>query len=359
MKKKMLYISHINWGWIYQRPQIIAESLSTEYDITVVYPKSVIRKDGVFNKKDDIEYKRFITFPKYDKVALLDYIDYLINKAVVFRNIKSFDYIYLCHPVLFRYVPKDYTGTIIYDCMDDYTSLSPSLLYSRLCGKYESLIIKSGAIILASSLRLKNKIEKICGNSASVFLCRNGVSIYESENYDIDAPKKCDKYILAYFGTVSEWFDFDLLKEASETVKNVEYRIIGPADNRSDDDTFKYFAPVKHDELYNAIADCSCLIMPFKINDIVLSVDPVKLYEYIKFGKCIISVYYPEIERFSDFIYFYNDKQEYIDLLNFLVETGFPPKYSAAQRKAFLSENTWDERCNTIKDIIRENERQC
>ena len=55
--------------------------------------------------------------------------------------------------------------------------------------------------------------------------------------------------------------------------------------------------------------------MPFVVNDIILSVDPVKLYEYLNFNKNIISVHYPEIDRFSDFVNFYNSNKELISVI--------------------------------------------
>ena len=117
-----------------------------------------------------------------------------------------------------------------------------------------------------------------------------------------------------------------------------------------------YEGVVEHKELYNRIREYDCLVMPFQVNEIVLSVDPVKLYEYISFGKCIISVFYPEIERFGDFVYFYRTAEEYSALLEELTRSGFPPKYSAGQQKEFLSENTWDSRYLTVRQCIEDME---
>ncbi len=51
--------------------------------------------------------------------------------------------------------------------------------------------------------------------------------------------------------------------------------------------------------------------MPFKLNDIVEAVDPVKLYEYINFNKDILTISYKEIERFSKFTYSYDGYDEF------------------------------------------------
>ena len=93
-------------------------------------------------------------------------------------------------------------------------------------------------------------------------------------------------------------------------------------------------------------------MMPFVLNDIILAVDPVKLYEYINFGKCIISVYYKEIERFSDFVYFYKDENEFVQLVDYLKTKGFPAKYTEKQQREFLENNSWEVRGKLINESI-------
>ena len=65
MKKKMLYIMHIDWNWIKQRPQFLVEELSQYYDVTVVYTygynRSLIKQPNKFNG-----FKKLIPF--YNKV---------------------------------------------------------------------------------------------------------------------------------------------------------------------------------------------------------------------------------------------------------------------------------------------------
>ena len=92
--------------------------------------------------------------------------------------------------------------------------------------------------------------------------------------------------------------------------------------------------------------------MPFLVNDVVRAVDPVKLYEYITFGKCIISVYYDELDHFRDYIYFYNTHDDYDNLMIYLISNGFPTKYNSKQQKKFLMENRWEERYKIIMNEI-------
>ena len=39
-KKKVLYLMHVPWGWIKQRPHFIAEGLNKDYEVRVVFNKN-------------------------------------------------------------------------------------------------------------------------------------------------------------------------------------------------------------------------------------------------------------------------------------------------------------------------------
>ena len=44
--KKILYVMHISWGWIKQRPQFIAEELAKTCEVDVYYRMSNHNKKG-------------------------------------------------------------------------------------------------------------------------------------------------------------------------------------------------------------------------------------------------------------------------------------------------------------------------
>ena len=43
--KKILYFMGVDWYWIKQRPQILAEYLAQDYDVTVVYIKELFQSN--------------------------------------------------------------------------------------------------------------------------------------------------------------------------------------------------------------------------------------------------------------------------------------------------------------------------
>ena len=45
----------IDWYWIKQRPQIIAEMLNKDYDVTVAYYKELFVKQSLRKNNDELE----------------------------------------------------------------------------------------------------------------------------------------------------------------------------------------------------------------------------------------------------------------------------------------------------------------
>ncbi len=289
--------------------------------------------------------------PKEDEISLIKIINEMIYCSVIKKEAKSADVIWICHPSLYKYVPKKYQGKIVYDCMDDHVAMCNKDDYNRLTQLERELISKSDIIFASSQYLIDKKLFK-----NNPVLIRNA---YERKNDAVVSMRTSSdsRAKIGYIGTISHWFDFDLLRASVEEDQDIEYYLVGPVEKyvdrvKEESDHIVFEGVVDHSELLFYIKNYDALIMPFKLCDIVLAVDPVKLYEYISYGKCIISVYYPEIERFEPFVYFYHDEKEYIELLTMLKKVDFKPKYSDAQKAEFLENNTWDKRYEIIRDKL-------
>ncbi len=352
---KLLYLMWIDWNWIWQRPQILADHLSADWDVTVAFPHNLISRTKLQKNPYPAKYRRIYVVPFYNRSSVLRaFMSSIIKWSL--RDIKKFDAVWVGHPIFAEAIPEDYKGKIIYDCMDNHGALASGEAEKKAADALEKELIARSDLILVSGELLKQKIIGLRGEDQSVVLVRNGYSpgsIHEPGKGELK-----ESYKLGYIGTISEWMDYTVIQDSLEKHADIEYHLLGivAGNNYRKQERLYYEGVVEHKELYNRIREYDCLVMPFQVNEIVLSVDPVKLYEYISFGKCIISVFYPEIERFGDFVYFYRTAEEYSALLEELTRSGFPPKYSAGQQKEFLSENTWDSRYLTVRQCIEDME---
>lgn len=223
--RKLLYLMSIDWGWIVQRPHLLAKELEHYYDVKVVYSKQCIKRwkeQKALVKPDNCSYGLY--FPKQGKIPLLKKIsDYTMRKAI--GNLKQYDIVMLGDPLLYKFI-RGFEGLIVYDCMDNYEALETDEQIKGQKGCCEKELIAEAGITLVSSLKLKEKVDNIYGGDKAI-LVRNGYN--DSGIYPIYKAVRKQRFRLGYIGTVSSWMNFKLLEECLKIFKNIEMHLIGPA----------------------------------------------------------------------------------------------------------------------------------
>jgi len=358
--KQISYVMAVDWNWIKQRPQFIAEKLAEKYRLKVFYRygynKKVLSSNEINNS--NLELIPVYTIPLIHRYRHLKWFN---NKQQVYFHKKSIerfnsDFIYLSHPRQYPFLGTNTKSKIIYDCMDYHSYFCNSTEEMLKIQMQEEQLIKKADVVLVSSLKLKenliNDYSLSIEEQNKLYLVRNGYNGEIIKNKNQDEANK-DKLVITYVGTVSHWFDFDTILKSLEDFENIEYKIIGPIDNVGvpQNRRIKYVGSVNHENIYKHIKNDDVLIMPFKVNEIIEAVDPVKLYEYINFSKNIISIKYKEIDRFDEFVYFYNNYNEYNAIISRLVKDR-SLKYTEESRLSFLENNTWDKRVEQIYQIL-------
>lgn len=351
-KKKLLYIMGIDWEWLFQRPQVIEQYLEQKYDVTVIFPRSILylfkRTKGKYPKK----FRILWVLPKQEKNKFIYLISQFFSRHI-FRDISDFDAIIIGYPLYYRYISPDYKGRIIYDCIDNHEALYPDQKRVEKLIFQEKKLVENCSALFVTGTKLQKKMNLLINNKSILpIIIRNGTEL-DGISY-CPFVKQKQTYVIGYFGTIAQWFDYQILIQSLKEINDIEYHIIGPitksCEYTCERMVFEGF--VNHQELYNKTKNYDCLIMPFIVDKVVEWVDPVKLYEYIAMGKCIISVKYEEVKHFEDFVYFYTGYKEFISLLKHLKSEGFPPKYTAVQQRKFLSENSWAARFKTINEVL-------
>lgn len=348
---KLLYLMGIDWNWIYQRPQIIAKYLETRYNITVIFTRSVM--NALEKKRGEYpdQYRILWRIPLQEKKNWIGRISSLLAK-MCFRNIEQYDVVVIGYPLYYRYIPENYKGKIIYDCMDNHEALCADSETAEKIKVQEKNLIKRADIVIVTADKLREKVILLGALPEKTVLIRNGTDM--SVMAVPRQPKVREKYKIGYFGTIAEWFDYDVLVKSLKKFSDIEYHLIGPVGKNLEEkqEGIVMEGSVEHSRLYEMTKDYDCFVMPFVVNDVVEWVDPVKLYEYIAMGKCIISIKYKEIERFQDYIYMYSNQEEYLQLLEELKQKGFPAKYTANQQSDFLKENFWEKRFEAWDEVL-------
>lgn len=356
--KKMLYCMHVGWNWIKQRPHFIAEELSNDFDMTIIseYSYRTKKVDSSSSLNSNIKIKEFYKIPLFDHFRFTETINNIYRKIFYSYWIRKEkpDYMYVMTPAAVKYLPSDFDGVkLVYDCMDDMLEFSDNEKIKAYTYELEKKLIDKADYVLASSEHLKDVLIKRYELVNPPIVVRNAYNGNIKElNKSVDNNKL--NFEMCYFGTIAEWFNFDYIINVLNEIDNLEILLIGPLQSGTvipQHERIKYIGSVEHKYLEEKTKDVDAFIMPFVVNDLIESVDPVKIYEYINFGKNILCVRYNEVLRFNDFVYFYDDYESFKSQILTMMSNR-ELKYSSKDRIDFLKENTWEYRANLIRESL-------
>lgn len=353
---------HIPWGWIKQRPHFIAEELSDKFDVTVLEKK--VQKPGAESKlptkrNDRLKYILFNIVPLYNPLKKRNFLFDWINKLFIKYSVKfdNYDYIWITS-IKYYALLKDHISDnqiVVYDCMDDelaFPSIASDENLKKNAATYETDLVSRANFIICSSENLKNVILNRTGINKNMLVVNNA-TVYPE--FDTNLSKANVSFnentkSIVYIGTVAKWFDFDSIVTMLDRNKDAELYLFGPIDCEiPQHHRINIMGSCEHKDIWSIMLQSDILIMPFQINPLILSVNPVKLYEYIWSRKPVISIEYPESLKFSDFVYYYSDKESLCRTYNCIKENNFKPKcQDASIIRNFLQNNSWKSRVEKI-----------
>ena len=367
MRHRIVYIMNVDWDWAKQRPHFLAQHLSRSHDMLVIYPYAWRRRHLANNDRNGVRLYPFVRLPFGGKFAFISKVNVFLFRimASIFLKWHQPDIVWISSPELFEYLPKHLSSRLIYDCMDDVLAFPRNVSRRNSLAASEQELISASFLVFCSSNNLRDKLIARTGHAEKYFVIHNAFepSAFSSVSEKTELGKKVGAYVLGYVGTISSWLDFEALIKIVNEFTSVEIHLMGPIENLGmvlpQHGRIKYLGAVRHEDIQTRVSGFDALIMPFQVTELIQSVDPVKLYEYVFFDKPIVSVRYPEIERFSDFVDFYTNHGELISILHRYLNEGFRKKYSDGARARFVATNTWAHRVVCIKEKLCQPEIEC
>lgn len=372
-RKKIAYLSHVPWGFIKQRPQFLAEQLAKEFHVDYIELKGVrsmlkfyLRDNynAVATDKFTLRVRRRKNINVY-KIhnSLMLFVANLINAiwGKSFDSLKQYDYIWITHPQMYSVFKKQISkdAYIIYDCMDDALAFKNDARIVLKINESEEELVKRAKVIICSSEHLKTVIIRRY-SVKNVSVVNNAISKqfdYQNNLNLKDIKLILDQlstisYPLVYIGAISDWFDFDLMEKILDKFNYLTLVLVGPCEIEiPQHQQILHFPSVSHKYIFPIMDKAFALVMPFKVNELIESVNPVKLYEYIYMGKHILAPLYGESSKFKDFVHLYNSQEDFegiiLDIINNRLSA---PDIDSC--RSFVNRNTWDHRFQKIRELL-------
>ncbi len=348
---------HVDWNWIKQRPHFIAEKFAEKgIDVDVYFNK--YKSKGLVNNDKKIKV-RPIPQLRGNRFMFISWMNRIIYILFILFNQNKYDYIYISHP---KFYTKIMRKKIIFDCMDDYVAFNTKESDKQIAFQKERNAVLNSELIIFSAEYLRNVvINRQNINPKKTLIINNAIQMPSKKPHEQEKRTGLKDIIITYIGTISDWFDFNLLDQVKECYKdkNLIFNLYGPVDLNimKPSKNVNLLGSINHDKIFDVMEASDILMMPFVVTDLIKSVNPVKLYEYIYSGKPIICVKYGESEKFGEQVYLYanQDAQSFVSQIKIIEENGFVGKLKPYEIIEYLRNNTWESRCNQIIEFLMDN----
>lgn len=196
------------------------------------------------------------------------------------------------------------------DLISGFSGVSEGLI------KYESEILKKADLVLPVSESLYDYAARKRGTQEGVYLLPNGVDVHKfARSYQIPLEyKRIPDRIAIYVGTITSWFDWDLLIYSAEHKKDLSFVVIGPGYIPTNLPKNVYtFGPKPYKEIPAYMQHADVGLIPFKDLSRMDTVErPLKFYQYLASGLPVVSVAHGALKRMSPYAILAENAKEFV-----------------------------------------------
>ncbi|MEO6810607.1 MAG: glycosyltransferase [Isosphaeraceae bacterium] len=191
--------------------------------------------------------------------------------------------------------------TLIYQCVDEYTAFTG--VASRALAEVEQSLLRKADLVIVSADRLYQS--KAPYNSRTV-LVRHGVdhrhfrAALDPETQVPESIAHLPRPVIGFFGLIADWVDVDLMAWVAERYPDGSLVVLGKA--ATDVSALErlpnvhLLGRVPYADLPAYCKGFDVALNPFRISELTLNANPLKVREYLAAGLPVVSTAIPEVE---------------------------------------------------------------
>ncbi len=290
-------------------------------DLKRIYEKarSIFKKKEIINDKAAvIELHPFI-LPFHDNKFIRSLNKYFLINAIR-KKIKELNFtkpiLLTSSPIVGKLIGYFGESSSHYLCLDDYTLFEGA--FKSLTILENDLLKKVDSCFSVSKVLMENRIPT---SGKNYFLPQGVDTLHFNINQSSipDSVKSLKKPVIGFFGLLAPWIDIELVSKAAIKYPEYSFLIIGKKateiSNLESISNLKYIGEVPYTDLPKYAKCFDVGLIPFKVNDLTIAANPIKLLEYLSIGIPVVSTKLPEVEKFKDFIFVAENEDIFLNLI--------------------------------------------
>lgn len=190
---------------------------------------------------------------------------------------------------------------LIYQCVDEYTAFTG--VSGRVMEEFENKLLRMADLAIVTSERLLQSRGRV---NPDTVLVRHGVDFthfsraLDAETKVPDDIARLPRPVIGFFGLVADWVDVDLMAAVAKHFSQGSLVVLGKV---TTDASVLESLPNVHllgrkpyEELPAYCKGFDVALMPFRVNELTLNANPLKVREYLAAGLPVVSTPIPEVE---------------------------------------------------------------
>ena len=331
------------------------------HDLARIWTKlSKFVKDNLREVEPNLFVLAPLAVPFYGSEAVRTLNRHLL-RAQVLRAMKR---LHFKKPVSWSFLPASapVSGTlgedfVVYHCVDEFSAFSDT--NGRHIAEMEHQLLRRADLVITSAERLRENKAKV--NPRTV-LVRHGVDFnHFVKACDPATPVPADIAklpgpILGFFGLMADWVCQESLIAAAKAYPQGSVVIIGKVAPDCDVSELKKLPNVHflgrkpYADLPGYCKAFDVSLMPFKVNELTLNANPLKVREYLAAGLHVVSTDIPEVRKVG-LCKLASGPQDFPAKIAEALAEGAGPSRERAQR---IYAESWDARVEEIRKYVGE-----
>lgn len=287
--KNLLCFSHLDWNFVYQRPQHLLSRFSQNYKVFYFEEPKFGEENSVFEVENSS-----VTVIKTFVKNLSDYsdIEQLVNDYLKRKGITA-DILWYYTPMALKFTSKIDAQVVVFDSMDELSAFK--FAPQDLLEKEEELFRKADIVFTGGNSLFEAKKHRHHNiHSFPSSIDKSHFLKARDNGNDPDDQKNIGFPRFGFYGVVDERFNIDLLREVSVKKPDWNFIIIGPVVKISPDELPKagnihYLGSKDYSELPAYIRHWDVAMNMFALNESTKFISPTKTPEYLCAGLPVIS----------------------------------------------------------------------
>lgn len=360
LRPTLLCLSHLRWGFVYQRPQHLMSRLAGHYNV-------LFFEEPIYEGHDA---PRLESHPAVPGVTILvPRLPVGMHETQAIRAQRELLDSYLAKQqsaelLLWYLTPMSlaFTGhlqgkVVIFDCMDELSAFRhapPALvdMERRLMTKAD-VVFTGGYSLWEAKQKHHANIHAMPSSVDVAHFATARQSLPEpADQADIPRPR------LGFFGVIDERFDIHLISELADQRPDWQIVLVGPVVKIDPASlprlpNIHYLGGKSYSELPFYLSGWNVALMPFALNESTRFISPTKTPEYLAGGRPVVSTPIRDVVNGygnSGVVSIATTPQGFIDAIETALE--LEPNRVAKLADKVLDGMSWDKTCAAIREKI-------